>query len=96
MVWLERGTVGALLFFIPWFGLAYRAWLMPRDAKGRTFAFLLLVMTLCSFCYFSVTYFLPFWFAFGVTASLVLHTHAPLRSKSNVRVSEPSYALGTY
>jgi hypothetical protein len=96
MVWLERGTVGALLFFIPWFGLAFRTWLLPRDAKGRTFAFLLLVMTLCSFCYFSVTYFLPFWFAFGVIASLVLNTHAPVSSKSNVDVSGPSYALGTY
>lgn len=91
MVWLERGTAGALLFFIPWFGLAFRAWLLPRDAKGRTFAFLLLIMTLCSFWYFSITYFLPFWFAFGVVASLVLNTHAPVSTKSHVPVSEPLF-----
>jgi hypothetical protein len=95
MVWLERGTAGAVLFFIPWFGLAYHAWSLPRDAKGRTFAFLLLVMTLCSFCYFSVTYFLPFWFAFGITASLVLQTHAPLIDRGSAHVPEPPYAQVT-
>jgi hypothetical protein len=75
MVWLERGTIGALLFFIPWFTLAIRAYFLPRNTGGRTLSFLLLVMTLYSFTSFSITYFLPFWLAFGVSASLVLHTH---------------------
>jgi len=96
MVWLERGTTGALLFFIPWFALAFRAWSLPRDAKGRTFAFLLMVMILSAFWFFSVTYFLPFWFAFGVTASLVLNTHASVSRKSEARVSGPSLALPAY
>jgi hypothetical protein len=75
MVWLERGTIGALLFFVPWFTLAIRAWLLPRNASGRILSFLLLTMTLYSFTSFSITYFLPFWLAFGVSASLVLHTY---------------------
>jgi hypothetical protein len=75
MVWLERGTIGALMFFVPWFALAIRAWLLPRNAGGRTLAFLLLIMTLYSFTSFSITYFLPFWLAFGVSASLVLQTY---------------------
>ena len=95
MVLLERGTLGALLFFIPWFSLALRAWLLPRDASGRTFAFLLSIMTLCSFWYFSITYFLPFWFAFGVSASLVSHSHGSLSSKSVARAAEPLYVLQT-
>jgi hypothetical protein len=32
-------------------------------------------MTLYSFTSFSITYFLPFWLAFGVSASLVLQTY---------------------
>jgi hypothetical protein len=81
MVWLERGTIGALLFFVPWFTLAIRAWLLPRNASGRILSFLLLTMTLYSFTSFSITYFLPFWLAFGVSASLVLHTYV----RSNTR-----------
>jgi O-Antigen ligase len=87
MVWLERGTIGALLFFIPWFTLTLRAWLLPRNAGGKTFAFLLLVMTLYSFTSFSLTYFLPFWLAFGVSASLVLHTYRRNGSTPALRTS---------
>jgi O-antigen ligase len=75
MVWLERGTIGALLFFAPWVTLTIRARLLPRNAGGRTLSFLLLTMTLYSFTSFSITYFLPFWLALGVSASLVLHTY---------------------
>jgi len=82
MVWLERGTLGALLFFLPWFTLAVRAWLLPYNAAGRTFSFLLLTMTLYSFTSFSITYFLPFWLALGVSASLVLHTYVRTTTKS--------------
>jgi O-antigen ligase len=87
MVWMERGTIGALLFFAPWFTLAVRAWLLPRSAGGRTLSFLLLVMTLYSFTSFSITYFLPFWLALGVSASLVLHTYVRTNAK---RVSSRS------
>jgi hypothetical protein len=76
MVWMERGTVGALLFFAPWFLIALRAWWLPRNTEGRTLSFLLLAMTLYSYGSFSITYFLPFWLALGVSASLVLHTYA--------------------
>ena len=82
MVWLERGTLGALLFFLPWFTLAVRAWLLPYNAAGRTFSFLLLTMTLYSFTSFSITYFLPFWLALGVSASVVLHTYVRTTTKS--------------
>jgi O-Antigen ligase len=92
MVWLERGTIGALLFFIPWFTLTVRAWLLPRNASGRTFAFLLLVMTLYSFTSFSLTYFLPFWLAFGVSASLVLHTYRRTSANRVLSVSLPSWS----
>jgi hypothetical protein len=95
MVWLERGTIGALLFFIPWFTLTVRAWLLPRNAGGRTFAFLLLVMTLYSFTSFSLTYFLPFWLAFGVSASLVLHTYRLTRSKGIVSTSPHTWPQNT-
>lgn len=83
MVTMERGLVGGLLFFIPWFALAVRAWLLPRGSHGRTFAFLLMVLTLCSFWDFSLSYFLPFWLAFGVSASLVLQTHAARSTKTS-------------
>jgi hypothetical protein len=81
MVWLERGTIGAVLFFVPWVTLAIRAWLLPRNASGRILSFLLLTMTLYSFTSFSITYFLPFWLAFGVSASLVLHTYVRTTAK---------------
>ena len=55
-----------------------------------------MVMILSAFWFFSVTYFLPFWFAFGVTASLVLNTHASVSRKSEARVSGPSLALPAY
>lgn len=85
LVTMERGAVGALLFFIPWFAFAVRAWFLPRRASGRTFALLLMVMTLCSFCDFSVTYFLPFWLAYGISASLLLQTHAvAVRKRSSM------------
>jgi hypothetical protein len=70
-----------LLFFVPWFSLAIRACWLPRNAGGRTLSFLLLTMTLYSFSSFSITYFLPFWLAFGVSASLVLHTHVRANTK---------------
>jgi hypothetical protein len=83
LVTMERGAVGALLFFIPWFAFAIRAWFMPRRASGRTLVFLLMVMTLCSFFSFSIAYFLPFWLAYGMSASLVLQTHAVAARKSS-------------
>jgi hypothetical protein len=92
LVLMERGLVGGLLFFFPWFFLAFRAWLLPRNASGRTFSFLVMVMTICAFCDFSLTYFLPFWLAYGVAASLVLQTHAPTREKSSSQVSQPYHA----
>jgi O-antigen ligase len=92
MVWLERGTIGALLFFLPWFTLAIRAWLLPVSTGGRTLAFLLLVMTLYSFTAFSLTYFLPFWLAFGVSASLVLHTYVRTNAKRVLNRSLDSWS----
>jgi hypothetical protein len=83
LVTMERGAVGALLFFIPWFAFAIRACFMPRRDSGRTLVFLLMVMTLCSFFSFSIAYFLPFWLAYGMSASLVLRTHAVAARKSS-------------
>ncbi len=83
LITMERGAVGALLFFIPWFSFAIRAWFMPRRASGRTFVILVMVMTLCSFFSFSIAYFLPFWLAYGMSASLVLQTHAVAARKSS-------------
>ena len=91
MVLMERGIVGAVLFFIPWFSITVRAWLLPRNASGRTLAFLLLVMTLCSFCNFSLTYFLPYWLALGISASFVLQTYATPVRKELSQLSQPSY-----
>ena len=54
-----------------------------RRASGRTLVFLLMVMTLFSFCSFSITYFLPFWLAYGMSASLVLKTHAVVVRKTS-------------
>jgi len=40
LVTMERGVVGALLFFIPWFAFAIRAWFMPGvPAEGRWYFF---------------------------------------------------------
>jgi hypothetical protein len=88
LITMERGAVGALLFFIPWFSFAIRAWFMPRRAGGRTFVFLLMVMTLCSFFSFSIAYFLPFWLAYGMSASLVLQTHA-VAARKNSSLAQP-------
>ena len=71
MLLMERGILGATLFLIPWFGFTMRAWLLPDDYPGRSAALLLMVATLYSFCSFSLTYFLPFWFALGITGSVV-------------------------
>ncbi len=85
LVTMERGIVGAVMFFIPWFAFAIRAWLLPKRDSGRTLVVLLMVMTLVSFCSFSITYFLPFWLAYGMSASLVLQTHAvAVRKKTSV------------
>ncbi len=80
MVLMERGAVGAALYFLPWFLLLGRAWAMPRRGQARLVSCLLLVMTLYSFCNFSLTYFLPFWMAFGIAASLVLGTYTAPRA----------------
>ena len=71
MLLMERGLIGTALFLIPWFTVTAKAWLLPAESQGRSVALLLMVMTLYSFWNFSLTYFLPFWFAFGVAASLV-------------------------
>jgi hypothetical protein len=89
LVLMERGIVGAVLFFFPWFFLAFRAWLLPRNASGRMFALLVMVLTICAFFDFAITYFLPFWLAYGVAASLVLQTHAPTREESRSSISQP-------
>ena len=94
MVLMERGSVGALLFFLPWFTVAIRAWLLPRHAEGRTFAFLLLAMTLYSFSSFSLTYFLPFWLALGVSASVVLHTHIQTASRRAPKLTTDTWPAG--
>lgn len=95
MVLMERGIVGAVLFFIPWFSITVRAWLLPRNAPGRTLAFLLLVMTLISFCSFSLTYFLPYWLALGISASVVLQTYVTPVRKKHSRISHSSYGALT-
>lgn len=71
MVLMERGAIGAVLFFIPWFTYTVRAWRMPVDYPGRSIALLIMVATLYSYCSFSLTYFLPFWLAFAIAASIV-------------------------
>jgi O-antigen ligase len=96
MVLMERGAVGAVMFFLPWFALAFRAWRLPRVADGRTLAFLALVMTLYSFCNFSLTYFLPFWLAFGVAAALVLRTYAPVVKARALSAPDSTYAVMTH
>jgi O-Antigen ligase len=71
MLLMERGVLGAALFLIPWFAFAARAWFMPISYPGRSVALLLIVATLHAYCSFSLEYFLPFWFALGITASIV-------------------------
>jgi hypothetical protein len=71
MLLMERGLIGTALFLIPWFTVTAKAWLLPAESHGRSVALLLMVMSLYSFWNFSLTYFLPFWLAFGVAASLV-------------------------
>ena len=77
MVLMERGVIGTALFFAPWFLMMIRAWMLPAGSQPRMLSSLLMLMTLYSFCNFSLTYFLPFWFAFGIAASLTLRTYLP-------------------
>ena len=84
MLLMERGVLGATLFIIPWFGFTARAWLLPVDYPGRTVALLLMIVTLYSYCSFSLTYFLPFWLALAITASIVNSYRAELADSSAV------------
>jgi hypothetical protein len=90
MLLMERGVLGATLFFIPWFSFAARAWLMPIDTPGRSVALLLMVATLYSYCSFSLTYFLPFWLALGIAASVVNSYRAELSESIAENSWEPA------
>jgi O-Antigen ligase len=71
MLLMERGLIGTIFFLVPWITLTFRVWRLPEALPGRSMALLLMVMTLYSFWNFSLTYFLPFWFALGFAASIV-------------------------
>jgi cell division protein FtsW (lipid II flippase) len=86
LVPMERGFVGALLYFAPWFYITWRAFRLPRTDSARTPAVLLSALHLYVFATSSILYFLPYWFAFAVTASLVLRTHRPSRTASVPRL----------
>lgn len=88
MLLMERGFLGATLFLIPWFGFTIRAWLLPVDYPGRSASLLLMVATLYSFCTFSLTYFLPFWFALGVAGSVVNSYRAEYDDESEEAAEE--------
>jgi hypothetical protein len=90
MLMMERGSLGATLFLIPWFSFTARAWTMPIDCPGRSVALLLMVATLYSYCSFSLTYFLPFWLAFGIAASLVNSYRAELSESLAANSWEPA------
>lgn len=75
LVLMERGLVGTVFFFAPWFYIAIRAYRLPQSDPIRNPALLLTILHLYSFFAFSLAYFLPFWFSLGLTASLVLKTH---------------------
>jgi hypothetical protein len=90
MLMMERGSLGATLFLIPWFSFTARAWTMPIDYPGRSVALLLMVATLYSYCSFSLTYFLPFWLAFGIAASLVNSYRAELSESLAENSWEPA------
>ena len=74
---MERGTVGTLFFLAPWVYLAFKAYKMPTNSSARAPALFLSALNLYCFATFSLIYFLPFWLALGITASLVLGTHRP-------------------
>jgi len=76
MLLMERGTVGTVLFLIPWFAITVKAWLSPVTRQGRSVALLVMVLTLYTYFTFSLSYFLPFWLAFGIAASLVTEDYA--------------------
>lgn len=76
---MERGTVGTLLFMIPWLFLAFKALTSRAGLKERTPGLLLSALHLYCFATFSLAYFLPFWLSLGVAASLLENTHLPSR-----------------
>ncbi len=90
MLLMERGALGATLFFIPWFTFTVRAWMMPTDYPGRSVALLLMVATLYSYCSFSLTYFLPFWLALGIAAAVVNSYRAELSESLAENSWEPA------
>jgi hypothetical protein len=90
MLLMERGVLGATLFFIPWFSFTVRAWMMPTDYPGRSVALLIMVATLYSYCSFSLTYFLPFWLALGIAASVVNSYRAELSESLAENSWEPA------
>jgi O-Antigen ligase len=92
MVLMERGIVGTALFFLPWFTITAKAWLSPVTRQGRSVALLLMVVTLYSYCTLSLTYFLPFWLAFGIAASLVTGGYAEKTEESRITSRPPRIA----
>jgi hypothetical protein len=94
MLLMERGLIGTALFLIPWFTVTVKAWLLPAESYGRSIALLLMVMTLYSFWNFSLTYFLPFWFSFGIAASLVIPGYSEELEPSPIRTTGESTPLG--
>jgi len=78
---MERGVIGTVLFLAPWVYIFGKACLMPVGDSSKTLAVLLSALHLYGFATSSMTYFLPFWFSFAISASLTLHTYAvPRRS----------------
>ncbi len=76
---MERGLVGTILFLTPWLLLSIRGRSLPLDDRYRTLVLLLMVLHLYCFATFSLAYFLPFWLAIGIAASLASNTHLPNR-----------------
>jgi hypothetical protein len=73
---MERGVVGTSLFLAPWVYIGVRSCLRPAADSCRTPALLLSALNLYAFWTCSILYLLPFWLSLGITASLMLHTHA--------------------
>jgi hypothetical protein len=74
---MERGMVGTCFFLAPWVLLAWRGRSLPANDFYRDFVVLLICLHLYCFSTFSLPYFLPFWFAAGIAASLASNTHLP-------------------
>ena len=68
---VERGVVGAVLFFIPWISVAVLAFLLPRKHGFRELALMLSALTLYIFSTSSMMYYLPYWLSLGMLISLV-------------------------